>query len=174
MLLRWVVVLFCGSALIAQSKPESCVLDTARNGDPVKIGGVAVVSIHDLFIWPVGCQESPANRVILVWGDDPDLAARTEVRRDTAFGEFEELLRATFPLPPNAVGSGAPRYQVQAEFEGRLDIAPSAGVKRDSRTKKVIGIEGFGHPMPFTRFRLVVTAVSSVRATELKRPIPAQ
>jgi hypothetical protein len=38
---------------------------------------------------------------------------------------------------------------------------------KDPKTGKVIGFEGYGHPLPFTRFRLVVTSISNVTAKEL-------
>lgn len=53
-----------------------------------------------------------------------------------------------------------------AEFQGRLDIADSAGWKKDKKSGKVTGVEGFGHPLPFTRYRLVVASISKVEAIE--------
>jgi hypothetical protein len=164
--LRWVSIFVLGPILLAQAK-DSCLLETAKGGDLVKVRGEAFLGGHDTFIRPVGCEESTADRVILVWGDDRSLAAgKLEVRRDADFFRFHELLQATFPLPPNTFGTGQPRYRVLAYFEGRLEISSAAGFKRDPKTKRITGVEGFGHPVPFTRFRLVATAVSRIEPTE--------
>jgi hypothetical protein len=139
----------------------------------VKVRGAGFAGGHDTFIIPVGCEEKADNRVILVWGDDKSLGAtKTEVRKDADYSKFQEVLRATFPLPPNSFGTGQPKYRVVAEFEGRLEISSAAGFRRDPTTKKLIGIEGFGHPVPFTRFRLVAAAVSHIETTErqLRQP----
>ncbi len=176
MLLRWLsmFVMFVWSAvLLAQANNGSCFLHTAKNGDLVRVRGAAFPGGHDTFIRPVGCEENAANRVILVWGDDPSLATgKTEVRRDANFFRFHELLRATFPLPPNVFGTGQSRYRVVAEFEGRLEISSEVGPKRDPKTRKVIRFEGFGHPVPFTRFRLVATSVSGIEANEQEKRHP--
>jgi len=172
--LRSTLSILCGVTVFGQSNQEPCVLDTAKNGDVVKIRGEASAGGHDAFILPASCVTGPSNRVILIWADNPSLSgAKTSVRRDEAFSEFNRLLKATFPLPPNSVGLGQPRYQVLADFEGRLEVAPSVGFKRDPKSKKVVGIEGFGHPMPFSRFRLLATGVSRIESKE-QSPIAPQ
>lgn len=164
---RWLLTFLWGAALLAQPKEDSCLLHAAKSGDSVKVRGAAFLGGHDSFIRPAGCEENASNRVILVWGDDPSLATgKAEVRRDADFSRFNELLRATFPLPPNSVGTGQSRYRVVAEFEGRLEVSNEAGLKRDPKTRKVTGLEGFGHPIPFTRFRLLATSVSRIEATK--------
>jgi hypothetical protein len=161
-------ILLFSVVLFGQTKDgSSCVLETAKNGDVVKFRAEVFPTGHDVFIRPTGCAVNSANRVILVWADDPSLgAAKASVRKDSAFSEFNRLLKATLPLPANGVGVGETRYKVIADFEGRLEVAASAGLKRDPQGKKVIGMEGFGHPMPFTRFRLVASGVSQIESTE--------
>jgi len=160
------LALFCGVGMFVQSKDEVCLLDTAKNGATLKIRGEAFPGGHDTFIRPIVCVADPANRVILVWADDPSVTPRSKVRRDAAFFEFNRLLRATYPIPNNSVGSGQLRYQAIADFEGRLEVANAAGLKLDPKSKKVVGIQGFGHPIPFTRFRFVATGVSRIVSTE--------
>ncbi len=163
---RWCLMILWSTTLLGQSK-EACALDNVRNGDRVKIRGAVFPTGHDVFIRPADCSESADNRVILVWGDDPSLGPnKAEVRRDAAFAEFNDRIKATFPLPAGGAGVGQSRYRVVAEFEGRLVVAASAGLKRDLTGKKVVGTEGSGHPMPFTRFRLVATSVSHLEAVE--------
>lgn len=154
-------------AIPTTAQAVGCVVDTASNGDAVKIRGEVSAGAHDLFIRPEGCSD---NRIILVYGDDPLLGkAKLTVRRDEPFRQFEKYLNEEQPPKPNEICRQCMKYRVTADFEGRLDIAPSAGLKKDSKTGKMIGMEGFGHPMPFTRYRLVITSVSKVEATE-KRP----
>jgi hypothetical protein len=175
-LFRWpstFVMFLWSAALLPQVKDGSCVLYTAESGDLVKVRGAAYPGGHDTFIRPVGCEQNAANRVILVWGDDRSLGTgKTEVRRNADFFRFHDLLRAAFPLPPNAFGTGQPRYRVVADFEGRLEVASAVGLKRDPKRTKVIGLEGFGHPLPFTRFRLVATSVSGIEANEQEKREP--
>ncbi len=169
---KWALAVLWGIGLCGQSNEGPCPLDTAKNGDVVKIRGEAFPGGHDMFIRPASCATSPANRVILVWADDPSLSSnRVSVRKDAAFTEFDRLLKSTFPLPPNAVGVGQSRYRVLADFEGRLQVAQSAGLKRDPKSKKVVRLEGFGHPMPFTRFRLIATGVSRIESKEQKHGV---
>ena len=137
MLVKSTLMVLCGVTVFGQSNQESCVLDTAKNGDVMKIRGEAFAGGHDAFILPAFCVTGQSNHVILVWADNPSLSgAKTSVRKDETFSEFNRLLKATFPLPPNSVGLGQPRYQVLADFEGRLEVAPSAGFKRDPKTKR--------------------------------------
>jgi hypothetical protein len=142
-----------------------CVIETTQNGTMVKVRGVVFPGGHDMFMRPEQC---PDNRVILTYGDDPTLGRdRLQMKRDAAFQEFEHYLREQQPSKPNEICQQCPKYQVEAELSGRLDIAPSAGVKRNAKTGKATGLEGYGHPLPFTRFRLVITSVATVTAKEL-------
>ena len=179
---KWVSAVLWGIGLYGQSKGVPCPLDAAKNGDLVTIRGEAFRGGHDMFIRPAACATSPTNRVILVWADDASLSAnQASVRRDSAFREFDRLLKATLPLPPNSAGVGPSRYRILADFEGRIEVAPSAGLKRNSGRievapsaglkrnsdkTKVVRLEGYGHPMPFTRFRLLATGVSMVVSEE--------
>ena len=164
---KWVSAVLWGIGLYGQSKGVPCPLDAAKNGDLVTIRGEAFRGGHDMFIRPAACATSPTNRVILVWADDASLSAnQASVRRDSAFREFDRLLKATLPLPPNSAGVGPSRYRILADFEGRIEVAPSAGLKRNSDKTKVVRLEGYGHPMPFTRFRLLATGVSMVVSEE--------
>lgn len=168
MLPRIAVVCLLGSGLSVtpiMAQARECVIETANNGAMVKIRGVVSSSGHDVFIRPEQC---PDNRVIVAYGDDPALESdRTGMKRDDSFQQFERYLKEQQPTEPNEYCQQCPRYQVTAELSGRLNIAPSAGVKRNPKTGKATGLEGYGHPLPFTRFRLVVTSVSGVVSKEL-------
>jgi hypothetical protein len=151
-------------AIPATAQTVGCVIDAARNGEVVKIRGQVFATGHDVFVRPNGCQD---NRVVLVYGDDRSLGkAKLAMKRDESFQQFEKYLNEQQPSKPDEICKECPKYRITADFDGRLDIAPSAGLKKDPKTGKVIGIEGFGHPVPFTRYQLVVTGVSDVEAVE--------
>jgi hypothetical protein len=153
------------SAVPIMAQSGKCVIETAKNGAMVKVRGVVFPGGHDMFIRPEQCQD---NRVIVTYGDDPALgSSRLHVQRGDSFQAFERYLKEQQPAKPNEVCQQCPKYQVTAELSGRLDIAPSAGVKRNPKTGKATGLEGYGHPLPFTRFRLVLTSVANVTAKEL-------
>lgn len=166
---KWVLTVLFSFTLFGQQKESSCVLETGRNGDLVQIRAEAFPGGHDMFIRPIGCAATPANRVVLVWADDLLSANGDTVRKDAAFAEFKRLLKATLPLRPDTFGVGQSRYRVVANFEGRLEVARSAGLVHDPRSKKAVGLEGFGHPLPFARFRLVATGVLQIESEE-RRP----
>jgi hypothetical protein len=145
------------------SQQTSCPIANAGSGDAVVLRGEVFPTGHDTFLRPVGCEE----RVILVRGDDPSLGkSKIGFARDEAFQKYETYLRAE--QKPNGINICREcwKYRVSAEFRGRLDVTESAGWKRDPKTGKVTGIEGFGHPLPFTRYRLVIAAVSKVETVE--------
>ena len=154
------------SAAPGLAQSGKCVIETVKNGAMVAVRGVVFPGGHDMFIRPAQC---PDNRVIVMYGDDPAVARRDrlQVKRDSSFQEFERYLKEQQPSRPNEICQQCPKYQVTAELSGRLDIAPSAGVKRNPKTGKATGLEGYGHPLPFTRFRLVLTGVSDVTTKEL-------
>ncbi len=152
----------------ALAQTAGCIVGTAKNGDVVKIHSELFHGAHDALIRPAAC---PDGDIVLVYGDDASLGeARLPVKRDESFRQLERYSKEQLPSRLNEICSQCFRYRVTADFEGRLDLAPSAGWKRDPRTGKVIGIEGFGHPLPFSRYRLVLTAVSNVQAVERTPP----
>jgi hypothetical protein len=161
-----------GLAAVAASGQQtiSCPLAEAKSGDTVVLRGEVFAAGHDVFVRPVGCEE----RVILVYGDDPSLEkSRISVRRDETFKQYEGYLKAEWTPAGITDCRHCPRYRVTAEFRGRLDITDSAGWKKDPKSGKVIGVEGFGHPVPFTRYRLVIASISKVEAVErTPEPIP--
>ncbi len=161
---NWLLWFFWCGLLCGQDDP--CVLAKAKTGDLVKVRAEVFPTGHDVFIRLVACKEDYGNPVILVWGDDPSLSTGTApVRKDEAYLRYKELVMAKYPLPPNGMGVGQSRYRIVADFEGKLEVAPSAGLRRDPKTKKLI-MEGFGHPTPFSRYRLVASSVSEVEARE--------
>lgn len=141
----------------------SCPLAGAKNGDTVVLRGEVFPTGHDTFVRPAGCEE----RVILVYGDDPSLGkSKIPVTRDEAFKRYEEYLKAEQQPAGITDCKECWKYRVTAEIHGRLDITESAGWKKDPKSGRVTGVEGFGHPLPFTRYRLVIAGISKVEAAE--------
>jgi hypothetical protein len=66
---------------------------------------------------------------------------------------------------------------VEARLTGKLEVASMrpgttkdpAGFLRDS-SGKIVGTFGWGHPVPFAKYRLVIESVSDVKARKLPKP----
>jgi hypothetical protein len=48
-------------------------------------------------------------------------------------------------------------------------VTETAGLVRDKDSQKIIRMDGFGHPTPFTRYRFVMVSVSDVWARKLPK-----
>jgi hypothetical protein len=163
MLMRcvWSVAAFAVLGLGADGD-ANCPAAVIPDGAAVVLRGEVSVTAHDLLLIPTGCQD----RVIVVFGDDPSLGKPVPVKRDEQFQQFKTYLYAEKLAEAGTVCIGCFKYRVTAQLEGRLDVSQAAGWKRDNRTGKVIGIVGFGHPLPFARYRLVVSSVSQVETED--------
>lgn len=149
--------------VVAQPQQLSCPLTTAKGGAVVTVTAEAVHSAHDGLLRISGCTDE----VLIAYADDPDFkASKLGFVKNEEFLKFRRGFDAQQPTTPGSVCIGCWKYRVVAEFEGRLDVTESAGWKKDEKTGKLIGIVGFGHPVPFTRYRLVITGVSNVQVTE--------
>lgn len=154
------------STVMCAQEQVGCPLATAKNGDTVTLKGEAVHGAHDGLIRINGCPDE----VLLAYADDPSLReSKLNLKKDETFGKFVEYFKAEQPSQPNVVCRECWKYRVTAEFTGRLDIVDSAGWKKDPKSGKPTGVVGFGHPLPFTRYRLVITSVAKVEAAE-KQP----
>ena len=137
---------------------DGCVLDYSQNADMVKIRGVYRGASYPAYVNPEGCPSEQEYSVVLIPGDDPSL--------DEAFVEFQRLVSEEVESTDTWICLHCPRWEVTADFEGRLDIAQNVGFIRDPKTNKIIGREGFGGIVPFTRYRLTITGISNVEAVD--------
>lgn len=128
-------------------------------GKMLRVRGQLGTWPHDLLLWADQCDG--AKIVIAYPGERVNPPADFELRRDANFKKFERLLVAKNK-------DGSYRYQVTATFTGRLDVSDTVGFVRDD-AGKVRGIQGYGHPFPFSRFQLVVQSVSDVAAIPYER-----
>lgn len=131
------------------------------NGKMVHIRGRVENSDHDLLLSSETCKR---EKVVLEYPDRLSVkpTADFRLRRDRNFKRLEHVLGAKNK-------DGSYRFEVDATFTGRLDATESAGFVRNE-SGKIIGLQGFGHPFPFSRFRLVIESVSDVVARKLPRP----
>jgi hypothetical protein len=143
---------------------SKCFLDFAKSGETVKVYAELFNAASPVFIRPKAC---PENAVILVFGDNTTLGkAKLPVNRDKVFLEFERLMREELPDIGNVTCLHCPKYKITANFEGKLEIIPYAGWKKDPKTGKIVGQEGFGSAAFVSRYRLILTGVSNVEAVE--------
>jgi hypothetical protein len=148
---------------------SKCITDFAKDGDVVMIYAELYNAASPLFIRPKAC---PENAVILAIGDSPKLGnAKLPVNRDKLFLEFERLSREEQPDTGNVTCLHCPKYKITANFEGKLEIAPYAGGKRNPKTGKIVGREGFGSVAFISRYRLILTGISNLEAVE-RKPMP--
>jgi hypothetical protein len=168
--MRWQVAWIIACGLLAGSGvsgPGTCPLVTAKDGDTLRLRGEVLPTAHDVVLKPIDC----ADRVLLVRGDDARLGERRlPLERDAAFQQYVQKLTAQVQIPGITVCRECWKYRLTAEFRGRLDVSPSVGLKTDPKTGAIVGVEGFGHPLPHTRYRLVFSHVSNVEAAERVYP----
>lgn len=150
--------------VFAYSPNRDCVLDVAKNGELVRIHAELFNAAYPMFIRPKAC---PENAVIVIYGNNPSLGEEIlPIRRDGAFLEFVRLEGEELPDTANATCLHCPKYRITADFEGKLQIAPYAGWKKDPKTGRIIGQEGFGSATFVSRYRLILTGVSNVESME--------
>lgn len=148
--------------VIAQT---NCPLENAENGKEITFRALVMPTAHDTLLKPLGCQD----RVVLDYPDEnANGVPASSLRRDRNFSRFKRAIVAHEKGTATKLCMECWKYEVVADFRGRLDVAQRAGLKLHEGSQKVIGVEGFGHPMPFTRFRLVLKSVANVEATRAK------
>jgi hypothetical protein len=124
-------------------------------GKIIRVRGEVGQWPHDLALWSDQCD---TEKIVIAYPGEQSVKPPVdfELRRDQDIKKFERLLVAKNK-------DGGYRYAVAATFTGRLDISETVGFVRDE-AGKVRGIQGYGHPFPFSRFQLVVQSVSDVAA----------
>jgi hypothetical protein len=177
--IRLLVLLLFGAAIAAAQTraSESCVLDTAKDGQTITVEGKAVQEPHDLGFQVIGCAEL----VILVYAGDSDThVTADQLRRDKKLKQFQKYTSAVYRGDKKNICMECAQYDdVKATLSGELEIAsiPSGSTKDSSgflhdASGKVVGTSGFGHPTRMFKYRLVVLSVADVRARKLPKPKP--
>jgi hypothetical protein len=153
---------------------KECVLSTASNGQVITIHGKAVQEPHDLGFEIPGCKET----VLLTYAGDPDTGvSATELRRDKNLARFQKYTTSTYKSTGKNICMQCMKYgDVEATLIGKLEIASippgttkdRAGFLRDA-SGKIVGKWGWGHPVPFAGYRLVIQSVSTVTARKVPK-----
>ena len=122
-----------------------------------------------------GCDEL----VLLTYAGDPDNElSGDQLRRDKSLKRFQKYTTSTYKSEGTSVCIQCMKYgEVEATLTGRLDIATvlpgttkdALGLLHDA-SGKIVGKSGWGHPIPFARYRLVIKSVSGVAAQKIPKP----
>lgn len=156
-------------------KDNECVLSTASNGQTITAHGTVMIEPHDMAFGISGCRDS----VLLTYaGDQDNDVSVDQLRKDDNLKRFRHYTSAVYKSKGKNLCSQCMQYgDVEATLVGRLEIASmppgttkdAAGLLRDS-SGKVIGKLGWGHPVPFAKYRLIIQSVSDVKARKLPNP----
>lgn len=159
----------------AGSSDSGCVLATAQNGQVITIRGKAVQEPHDLAFDVPGCKQT----VLLTYaGDQDNDVSANELRRDDQLKRFRKYTTSTYEGSKKNLCIQCMKYgDVEATLTGKLEIAnippgmtkDPAGFLRNA-SGKIVGKWGWGHPVPFAGYRLVIESVSEVTDRKLPRP----
>lgn len=160
----------------AQHAAESkCVLSTASNGQTLTVSGEARSTAHDLALDIPGCDET----VLLTFAGSKDNdVSGSELRQDDELKRFQKYTSSVYESTGDNICLECRKYgDVEAELTGKLEIAtvPPGATKdkanflRDG-SGKIIGTFGWGHPVPFAGYRLVIQSVAHVKARKLPPP----
>jgi len=166
-----------GSASAQLARAEnSCPLSTFKNGQTVTVHGKVGQAPHDAVLIMSGCSEA----VVLVYAGDPESRESSDkLLKDESLRRFEKYNRAVYgKIGRKGICVQCPKYEVEATFTGRLDVAADVvpeGLWKDKlgmlhdKSGKFVGEAGFGHP-PTEKYRLVIESVSDVTARKLPKP----
>ncbi len=98
---------------------------------------------------------------------------------DAAREQFWKYATATWPSLPDEPCRECAMYSITATFTGRLDVATLPTGARSqldhgyavNARGKILGSVGYGHPMPFSLYRIVVDSVADLAARKLTDPL---
>jgi hypothetical protein len=180
------ILVLCSGATFGQDTNDSgCVLSSLSNGQTLTVRGKVDRSMHDMLLVVSNCKEV----AVLTYAGERDAlhgvssttinlpretpvgnGANLKLQKDRGFSLFEKYVNALYKSTRKNHCIACYKYKVEATFTGRLDVSNKVGLIRDEKAQKIIGMDGFGHPIPFTRYRLVLESVSDVVARKLPRP----
>ena len=139
----------------------ACLLATARDGQTLTVQGKVRSEPHDMAFDIPGCGQT----VLLTFaGDKDNQVGGTELRRDEELRRFQKYTSSVYKSTGKNVCLQCSEYgDVEAELTGKLEIASMppgatrdrAGFIRD-QSGKIIGQFGWGHPIPFASYRLMI------------------
>ena len=160
----------------AQAMNDSgCALSTATNGQTITVHGKVMSEPHDMAFGIPGCNDT----VLLTYaGDRDNEVSADQLRKDENLKQFQNYTSAVYKSKGKNLCLQCMKYgDVEATLTGKLEIASMppgttkdpAGFLRDS-SGKIVGKFGWGHPVPFAKYRLIIQSVSDVKARKLPKP----
>lgn len=164
-------LLLCSvTAAAQQSNQGACALSSYTNGQTVTLQGTVVDGPHDMLLSIPGCRDA----VVLVYGEASEESPNANLKR------FQKYTSAVYKGTKERPCESCPMYQVQAALTGKLEVATvpagttkdSLGILHDASGKVVGKWGGWGHPLPFAGYRLVILSVADVKARKLPKPEP--
>jgi hypothetical protein len=153
-----------GRVLLPPPHPR-CVLAEATNGETLTVEGNVIHEPHDLAFFLPRCDEL----VLLAFAGDPDSdVSKTFLHRDKNMRRFRKYTSSLYPSSGTDICIDCSVYgNILAVLTGKIEIASQTA---DATQKDAGGVVGWGHPTPFTHYRLVIESVSSVKARKRPRP----
>jgi hypothetical protein len=168
-------LLFSSAEAIAQqSNQPACALSSYANGGTVTLKGTVVDGPHDMLLSISGCPDA----VVLAYGEASEQSPNLKEHGNANLKRFQKYTSAVYQGTKNHPCGSCPMYQVQATLTGKLEVATiPAGTTKDSlgllhdASGKIVGKwGGWGHPLPFAGYRLVIFSVAYVNAQKLPNP----
>jgi len=163
------------SPIASVANESNCLLLSMRNGQKITLRGKVRSTAHDMAFGVPGCDQT----VLLTYAGDRDNdVSATELRKDKELIRFQKYTSEVYKNTGKNICMACPKFgDVEADLTGKLEVAimpdgatkDLAGFLRD-RSGKLIGTYGWGHPVPFAAYRLVIESVSQVTARKLPRP----
>jgi hypothetical protein len=171
------LLLLSSAAALGQSTDRrDCSLPASSSKPSTSLRGKIGNGSHDMLLIVSHCQDA----VVLVYAGDSETdvpAARLVVDRNLK--RFRKYTEATYKKIGKGICMQCPKYEVEANFTGQLEVATTPdGLRRDNTgflwdsSGKLRGTSGFGHPNRSYKYRLVIESVSEVVAHKLPRPSP--
>jgi hypothetical protein len=163
------------SPIASAANESKCLLLSMRNGQKITLRGRVRSTAHDMAFDVAGCDQT----VLLTYAGDRDNdVSATELGKDKELIRFQKYTSKVYKSTGKNICEACPKFgDVEADLTGKLEVATMpdgatkdwAGFLHDG-WGKVMGTYGWGHPLPFAAYRLVIESVSQVTARKLPRP----
>jgi len=172
---KYLLILLLSVSAFAQNKTAACILDTTKDGQVITVRGKVADEPHDMGFTIPGCNDT----VLLMYAGDKDNdVSAAQLRRDESLKRFQKYTSATYKSRGKNICLQCMQYgDVEATLTGKLEIATiPPGTTKDNlgflhdASGKIVGKSGWGHPVPFAKYRLVIQTVADVKAKKLPMP----
>lgn len=154
---------------------SGCALSTATNGQTITVRGKVTRDPHDMVFGIPGCNDT----VLLTYaGDSDNDVSADRLRKDENLKQFQNYTSAVYKSKGKNLCLQCTKYgDVEATLTGKLETASMppgttkdpSGFLRDP-SGNIVGKFGWGHPVPFAKYRLIIQSVSDVKARNLPKP----